>query len=112
MSHQGQFRKSGEPYIYHPLRVTHLAARHWMDFASVIAALLHDVVEDTPVTLDDVEKKYGSEVAHLVDGLTKVTSEVKSRDELKKRPIVKQFWSRLMISGCSASSSGTGWITC
>ncbi|WP_303722561.1 HD domain-containing protein [Malonomonas rubra] len=108
-SHQGQMRKSGEPYIFHPLRVTHLAARHWMDFSSVIAALLHDVVEDTPVTLDDVEKKYGSEVAHLVDGLTKVTSEVKSRDELKKetyrktvlvaiddiRVLCLKFWDRI-----------------
>jgi GTP diphosphokinase / guanosine-3',5'-bis(diphosphate) 3'-diphosphatase len=88
-SHKGQFRKSGEPYIFHPLRVTHLAARHWMDFPSVIAALLHDVVEDTPVTLNDVRKKYGEEVAHLVDGLTKVTSELMSREDLKKETYKK-----------------------
>jgi len=108
-SHKGQFRKSGEPYIFHPLRVTHLAARHWMDFPSVIAALLHDVVEDTPVTLEDVEIKYGSEVAHLVNGLTKVTSEVKSREELKQetyrktvlvaiddiRVLCLKFWDRI-----------------
>jgi len=108
-SHQGQFRKSGEPYIFHPLLVTHLAARHWMDFSSVIAALLHDVVEDTPVTLEDVMKKYGEEVAHLVDGLTKVTSDVKSREELKKetyrktvlvaiddiRVLCLKFWDRM-----------------
>ena len=50
----------------------------------MIAALLHDVVEDTPVTLEDVRDKYGDEVAHLVDGLTKVTSEIMSRDDLKK----------------------------
>ena len=89
VSHEGQFRKSGEPYIFHPLRVTHLAARHWMDFPSVIAALLHDVVEDTPVTLNDVRKKYGEEVAHLVDGLTKVTSELMSREDLKKETYKK-----------------------
>lgn len=108
-SHAGQFRKSGEPYIFHPLRVTHLAARHWMDFPSVIAALLHDVVEDTPVTLKDVRKKYGEEVAHLVDGLTKVTSELMSRDDLKKetykktllvaindiRVLCLKFWDRI-----------------
>ena len=108
-SHQGQRRKSGEPYIFHPLRVTHLAARHWMDFPSVIAALLHDVVEDTPVTLEDVRKKYGDEVAHLVDGLTKVTSEILSRDDLKKetykktllvaindiRVLCLKFWDRI-----------------
>ncbi len=108
-SHQGQVRKSGEPYIFHPLRVTHLAARHWMDFPSIIAALLHDVVEDTPVTLTDVEKKYGHEVAHLVDGLTKVTSEIMTRDDLKKetyrktllvaiddiRVLCLKFWDRI-----------------
>jgi len=60
-----------------------------MDFPSVIAALLHDVVEDTPVTLNDVRKKYGEEVAHLVDGLTKVTSELMSREDLKKETYKK-----------------------
>lgn len=108
-SHQGQVRKSGEPYIFHPLRVTHLAARHWMDFPSIIAALLHDVVEDTPVTLADVRDKYGEEVAHLVDGLTKVTSEIMTRDDLKKetykktllvaiddiRVLCLKFWDRI-----------------
>lgn len=108
-SHQGQMRKSGEAYIFHPLRVTHLAARHWMDFPSVIAALLHDVVEDTPVTLDDVKKKYGDEVAHLVDGLTKVTSNIMTREDLKKetykktllvaiddiRVLCLKFWDRI-----------------
>lgn len=108
-SHQGQVRKSGEPYIFHPLRVTHLAARHWMDFPSVIAALLHDVVEDTPVTLEEVREKYGAEVAHLVDGLTKVTSEAMTREELKKetykktalvaiddiRVLCLKFWDRM-----------------
>ncbi len=108
-SHEGQVRKSGEPYIFHPLRVSHLAARHWMDFPSVIAALLHDVVEDTPVTLKDVRKKYGEEVALLVDGLTKVTSEVMSREDLKKetykktllvaindiRVLCLKFWDRI-----------------
>lgn len=108
-SHQGQRRKSGEPYIFHPLRVTHLAARHWMDFPSVIAALLHDVVEDTPVTLHDVRAKYGNEVAHLVDGLTKVTSELLSYEDLKKetykktllvaiddiRVLCLKFWDRI-----------------
>ncbi len=108
-SHKGQVRKSGEPYIFHPLRVTHLAARHWMDFPSVMAALLHDVVEDTPVTLEEVKLKYGAEVAHLVDGLTKVTSEVMTREQLKEetykktvlvaiddiRVLCLKFWDRM-----------------
>lgn len=107
--HLGQLRKSGEPYIFHPLRVAHLAARHWMDFPSVIASLMHDVVEDTPVTLDDVREKYGEEVAQLVDGLTKVTSEVLNREDLKKetykktllvaiddiRVLCLKFWDRI-----------------
>ena len=109
ISHSGQVRKSGEPYIFHPLRVAHLAARHWMDFPSIIAALLHDVVEDTPVTLADVQEKYGDEVALLVDGLTKVTSDVMTRDDLKKetykktllvaiddiRVLCLKFWDRI-----------------
>ncbi|MDB4609655.1 HD domain-containing protein [Verrucomicrobia bacterium] len=108
-SHKDQWRKSGEPYIFHPLRVSHLAARHWMDFPSVMAALLHDVVEDTPVTLEDVRLKYGDEVAHLVNGLTKVTDDLMSREDLKKetykktllaaiddiRVLCLKFWDRI-----------------
>lgn len=90
-SHAGQFRKSGEPYFIHPLRVAHLAARHWMDFSSVIAAILHDVVEDTPVTLAQVEAQFGSDVALLVNGLTKVADEGLSRDVLKAETYRKQL---------------------
>ncbi len=88
--HEGQIRKSGEPYLFHPLRVSHLAARHWMDFPSVIAALLHDVVEDTPMSLDDVRADYGDEVALLVDGLTKVESTELSREATKMETYRKQ----------------------
>jgi len=91
LSHDGQFRKSGEAYFYHPLRVAHLAARHWMDFSSVIAALMHDVVEDTPVTLEEVRKEFGDEVTVLVDGLTKVTDEKLSRAALKEKTYRKQL---------------------
>lgn len=89
--HDGQMRKSGEPYIFHPLRVSHLAARHWMDFPSIIAALLHDVVEDTPATLDYVLSEYGEEVALLVDGLTKVESTELSREATKMETYRKQI---------------------
>jgi GTP pyrophosphokinase len=84
-SHEGQFRKSGEPYFFHPLRVSHLAARHWMDFNSIFAALLHDVVEDTPVTLEEVQEEFGEEVAVLVNGLTKASDENLSRETLKAK---------------------------
>ncbi|WP_020676072.1 HD domain-containing protein [Geopsychrobacter electrodiphilus] len=89
--HAGQVRKSGEPYMFHPLRVSHLAARHWMDFSSVIAALLHDVVEDTPVTIEDIRADFGDEVALLVDGLTKVESTELSREETKMESYRKQI---------------------
>lgn len=90
-SHSGQFRKSGEAYFIHPLRVAHLAARHWMDFSSVLAAILHDVVEDTPVTLSEIEADYGPEVALLVNGLTKASDEKLSREALKAETYRKQL---------------------
>ena len=90
-SHANQLRKSGEPYFFHPLRVSHLAARHWMGFPSVIAALLHDVVEDTPVTISQVKKEFGHEVTLLVSGLTKATDKKLSREVLKEKTYRKQL---------------------
>jgi GTP diphosphokinase / guanosine-3',5'-bis(diphosphate) 3'-diphosphatase len=90
-SHSDQVRKSGEPYFFHPLRVAHLAARHWMDFASIIAALLHDVVEDTPFTLTQVKNEFGSEVALLVNGLTKVDDAKLDKKDLKAETYRKQL---------------------
>ena len=71
-SHQGQFRKSGEPYITHPLAVAHLLAGYGLDAETVGAALLHDTVEDTELTIDDVAADFGDEVAELVEGVTKL----------------------------------------
>lgn len=89
-AHHRQLRKSGEPYFFHPLRVAHLAARHWMDFASVNAAILHDVVEDTPTTLEDISNLFGEETSLLVDGLTKVDDDLLSRSVLKEQTYRKQ----------------------
>ncbi|MCF6239281.1 MAG: HD domain-containing protein, partial [Candidatus Marinimicrobia bacterium] len=89
-AHRQQVRKSGEPYFFHPLRVAHMAARHWMDFASVNAALLHDVVEDTPTTLADVTEMFGMETSLLVDGLTKVDDDLLNRSALKEQTYRKQ----------------------
>jgi len=89
-AHRHQLRKSGEPYFFHPLRVAHLAARHWMDFASVNAAILHDVVEDTSTTLEDVSAIFGEETSLLVDGLTKVDDDLLSRSVLKQQTYRKQ----------------------
>ncbi|MEU8765197.1 HD domain-containing protein [Streptomyces sp. NPDC048659] len=71
-SHRGQFRKSGEPYITHPLAVTLILAELGAETTTLTAALLHDTVEDTEVTLDQVRREFGDEVAYLVDGVTKL----------------------------------------
>jgi GTP pyrophosphokinase len=71
-AHTGQTRKSGEAYITHPVAVTEILTRYGMDAATLAAALLHDTVEDTPVTLEQINAEFGPEIAHLIDGLTKL----------------------------------------
>ena len=70
--HEGVKRKSGEPYITHPLAVATIAAEIGMDTTTLVAALLHDTVEDTDYSLDDLTGDFGPEVARLVDGVTKL----------------------------------------
>ena len=72
-AHTGQKRRSGEPYICHPLNVARLLVDLGLDTESLAGALLHDVVEDTSITLDTIETKFGADVARLVDGVTKLT---------------------------------------
>jgi GTP pyrophosphokinase len=71
--HQGQSRDSGEPYMMHPLMVAHILADMRMDIVAMVTGLLHDVVEDTSVTVDQVRKEFGEEVARCVDGVTKLS---------------------------------------
>lgn len=73
-AHDGQSRATGEPYIYHPLAVARILAEMHMDQKSIISAILHDVIEDTPFAKDQVESRFGSEVAELVDGVSKLTT--------------------------------------
>jgi guanosine-3',5'-bis(diphosphate) 3'-pyrophosphohydrolase len=72
--HEGQTRKSGEPYIIHPLEVARILAQMRMDLSSIVAGILHDVVEDTAATIEEVQKQFGSEAAQLVDGVTKISA--------------------------------------
>ncbi|MEH6408192.1 MAG: HD domain-containing protein, partial [Leeuwenhoekiella sp.] len=80
-AHKDQRRKSGEAYIFHPLAVARIVASEiGMDATSIAAALLHDVVEDTRYTLEDIENMFGETVARIVDGLTKISNLKKHRD--------------------------------
>jgi len=73
-SHKDMRRKSGEPYIYHPIAVAQIAAEEiGLGTTSIVCALLHDVVEDTAITLDDIEHEFGKKVARIIDGLTKIS---------------------------------------
>ncbi|HLL64558.1 MAG TPA: HD domain-containing protein [Micromonosporaceae bacterium] len=78
--HRGQMRKSGEPFITHPLAVAHILAELGMDTTTLVAALLHDTVEDTTYTLSALEQDFGEEVAILVDGVTKIDKVVFGAD--------------------------------
>ena len=71
-AHEGQLRTSGDPYITHPLAVAAILLDYCMDTDTICAALLHDTVEDTDVTLDELRKKFGEDVALMVDGVTKI----------------------------------------
>ena len=71
--HNGQLRKSGEPYIIHPLQVAYILATIDLDEATICAALLHDIVEDTDVTHQDIIREFGEEIADLVEGVTKLS---------------------------------------
>ena len=90
--HQGQKRKSGEPYITHPLAVAEIVAELGLDMDSVVAALLHDVVEDTPATREDVTRLFGPTVAGLVDGVTKLTRmQYTSKEDEQMENLRKMF---------------------
>ena len=91
-AHKGVCRRSGEPYICHPLAVARLVLDLGMDTESIAAALLHDVVEDTPTTLGDLTAAFGEEVALLVDGVTKLTKiEFSNIEELQAENLRKML---------------------
>src|SRR6056297_3141357 len=91
-AHEGQFRVSGEPYIEHPINVGYILAELGLDIISISGALLHDVVEDTEVTSEEIASEFGEEIALLVDGVTKLTRiKFKSREEHQAESLRKMF---------------------
>ncbi|MBX3040775.1 MAG: bifunctional (p)ppGpp synthetase/guanosine-3',5'-bis(diphosphate) 3'-pyrophosphohydrolase [Bdellovibrionaceae bacterium] len=83
-AHEGQFRRSGEPYISHPLSVAGILADLRMDLDTIATAIMHDTVEDTPVTIEDVRREFGETIAALVDGVTKI-NQMKFKNALDKQ---------------------------
>ena len=83
-AHEGQRRVSGEPYIYHPIAVARILAQMHMDVKSIVASILHDVLEDTPATRKLIEREFGKDVAHLVDGVSKLTH-IKFKNKMEQQ---------------------------
>ena len=84
LMHEGQFRHSGEPYFTHPVEVANILAEMHLDDETIVTALLHDVVEDTKSTYAEIERRFGTNVAELVDGVTKLTNLQLSSSETKQ----------------------------
>ena len=98
-AHEGQLRKTGKPYIVHPLAVKRILEEWGMDEDTIIAGILHDTIEDTSLTLDNIRKEFGESVAFLVDGVTKLsTVRTGMRDIDTYLPATKDNFLRLMIA--------------
>ena len=89
--HDGQTRRSGEPYFSHPIEVALILAAQRLDDATIITALLHDTLEDTRATFDEIEARFGHDVAELVDGVTKLTNLELSSSELKQAENIRKL---------------------
>jgi GTP pyrophosphokinase len=72
-AHNGQYRKSGEAYVFHPISVAMILAQLQLDYYCITAALLHDCIEDTSVTYEEIKHDFGDEIAYIVEGVSKLT---------------------------------------
>jgi len=91
--HEGQTRASGEPYIVHPLEVAEVLAEMKLDATAIAAALLHDAVEDTPATSEEIGQRFGDQVAHIVEGVTKIDKiQFANREDRRPRTCARCCW--------------------
>ncbi len=90
-AHKGQVRRSGEPYLSHPLEVTDMLADMKLDATTLTASLLHDVLEDTDVTAPDLRQAFGNDVAHLVEGVTKISLVQESSPETRHAETIRKI---------------------
>jgi GTP pyrophosphokinase len=91
LAHTGQLRKNGEPYIQHPLHTAYILAEIRADLPTVVAGILHDVPEDTEITIEEIEKEFGEEIAFLVKGVTKL-GKIKYRGIERYRENLKKMF--------------------
>src|ERR1700753_197315 len=89
--HSGQLRASGEPYVLHPLEVAQVLAEMKLDSTAIAAGLLHDAVEDTPVTTEEISEQFGEQVAHIVEGVTKIDKIQFANREDRQAEIVRKM---------------------
>lgn len=90
-AHKGQVRRSGEPYLSHPLEVANMLADMKMDATTLVAGILHDVLEDTEVTAPEIEETFGKEAAHLIEGITKISLVEVSSPESRKAESIRKI---------------------
>ena len=103
-AHRGQTRKTGEPYIFHPVAVAQILANMRMDYESIAAAILHDTIEDTPLQKEDLETQFGKEIADLVDGVTKLDKmKFRTRVQADAESFRKQFSENIIVLGSKCS---------
>ena len=98
-AHKGVRRRSGEPYILHPIAVAKIVVSNiGLGYKSIAAALLHDVVEDTDYTVDDIRNLFGDKIASLVDGLTKIKTVLDNEDKAKQKSIQAENFKRILLT--------------
>ena len=98
-AHKGVRRRSGEPYILHPIAVAKIVVSNiGLGYKSIVAALLHDVVEDTAYTVDDLKNLFGEKVATLVDGLTKIKTVLDNEDKAEQKSMQAENFKRILLT--------------